>query len=86
MHAVAVCTPIIQRMLLAETRREEKQTKLGTRDQKAPCSFFVLKLKVAAKEEETSSPARYYTNVPICRVRQPVTGHYITSILRATVQ
>jgi hypothetical protein len=24
------------------------------------------------KEEETSSPARHYTSVPICRIRQPL--------------
>jgi hypothetical protein len=61
MHAVAVNALINQRMLLVEMQRREEQTKPGRRDQKAPCSFFVLQSKL--KEEETSSPARHYTNV-----------------------
>jgi hypothetical protein len=70
MHAVAVYILINQKILLVEMRREEEQTKPGTRDQKAPCSFFVLKVKT--KEEKTSSPARYYTSVPLSRIRQPL--------------
>jgi hypothetical protein len=54
----------------AEKEKKNKQTKPGMRDQKAPCSFFVLFTKL--KEEETSSPARYCTGIPLCRIRQPL--------------
>jgi hypothetical protein len=70
MHAVAVRISIIQRMLLIELQGREERTKPGTRGQKAPCSSFVLQSEL--KEEETSSPARHYTSVPICRIRQPL--------------
>jgi hypothetical protein len=42
MHAVVEYALINQRVLLVTTQRGEEQTKPGTRDQKAPCSFFVL--------------------------------------------
>jgi hypothetical protein len=45
MHAIANYALIDQRMLFAEMRGKEEQTKPGTRGQKAPCSFFVLRTK-----------------------------------------
>jgi hypothetical protein len=57
MHAVAMNTLINQRMLLAEMQRREEQTKPGTRDQKAPCSFFVLQSKFGRERGGNKFPS-----------------------------
>jgi hypothetical protein len=57
MHAVAKYAPIDQRMLLVEMRGKEEQTKPGTRGQKAPCSFFVLRPKFKSERGGNKFPS-----------------------------
>jgi hypothetical protein len=59
MHAVAVYTPINQRVLLIKMQRQEEQSKPGMRGQKAPCSSFVLKPELERGGNKFPSEALY---------------------------
>jgi hypothetical protein len=59
MHALAVYTPINQRMLLIEIQRGEERSKPGTRGQKAPCSSFVLKQELEREGNKFTNEVLY---------------------------